>query len=507
MQILELLRDIRSYCGQRLTEGLPDDVIKRFADRDERLETAVREANELHHELRESYGDILAMDEKDQVVAIQGHYVNFYPDDAVNPYVSLAARGPWIVTTGGAVLHDNGGYGMLGLGHAPERVLTAMAGGHVMANIMTANLSQLEMIRALEAEIGHTRGSCPFHRFLCLNSGSESVTVAARISDINTKTMTDEGGRHAGKPVKRLSLKGGFHGRTQRPAQFSDSTRGTYRKYLATFRDDEDLLTVPPNDEDALRAVFERAESEGWFIEAMFMEPVMGEGDPGMAVTPGFYRLARELTEAHGAMLLVDSIQAGLRAQGTLSIVDYPGFESMPAPDMETYSKALNAGQYPLSVLAMNERAAGMYRKGVYGNTMTSAPRAMDVGCAVLASITDELRENIRARGKEFLEKLEALAKELNGPITKVQGTGLLFSCELDDSYKCYGADSTEEYLRRKGIGVIHGGRNSLRFTPHFAITGEEVDLVVDAVRDALVNGPRLEKAITDDEEARVSNL
>ena len=67
-----------------------------------------------------------------------------------------------------------------------------------------------------------------------------------------------------------------------------------------------------------------------------------------------------------------------------LSIVDYPGFEGLDAPDMETYSKALNAAQYPLSVLAVNERAAGLYRKGVYGNTMTTNPRALDVACAVL---------------------------------------------------------------------------------------------------------------------------
>ena len=51
---------------------------------------------------------------------------------------------------------------------------------------------------------------------------------------------------------------------------------------------------------------------------------------------------------------MVDSIQAGLRAHGTLSIVDYPGFEDAESPDIEAYSKALNAGQYPLSVLAMN---------------------------------------------------------------------------------------------------------------------------------------------------------
>ena len=70
----------------------------------------------------------------------------------------------------------------------------------------------------------------------------------------------------------------------------------------------------------------------------------------------------------------MDSIQAGLRAHGVLSIVDYPNFEKAEAPDMETFSKALNAGQYPLSVLAVNARAAGLYRKGTYGNTMTTNP-------------------------------------------------------------------------------------------------------------------------------------
>jgi len=162
---------------------------------------------------------------------------------------------------------------------------------------------------------------------------------------------------------------------------------------------------------------------------------------------------------------------------------------------METYSKALNAGQYPLSVLAVNERAADLYRKGVYGNTMTTNPRAMDVACAVLSQLSDSVRQNIRARGKEFVEKLQKLQHELPGLITKVQGTGLLFSCELADDFKCYGAGSTEEFMRERGIGVIHGGANSLRFTPHFNVSSAEVDLVVNAVKVALLSGPRKSSA------------
>jgi acetylornithine/succinyldiaminopimelate/putrescine aminotransferase len=434
----------------------------------------------------------MGLDELAQVDTIQAGLVNFYARDAVNPYVSLAARGPWIITTKGAVIHDNGGYGMLGFGHVPGPVIEAMSRPQVMANVMTPSLSQLRLVEGLKKEIGRNRvDGCPFSHFLAVNSGSESVSVASRITDVNAKIMTDPGGRYAGKPVKKLSLTGGFHGRTGRPAQFSDSTRASYRSHLASYRDREDLITVEPNDVAGLRQAFATADAEGIFIEALFMEPVMGEGDPGQAVIPEFYAAARELTAEHGSVLLMDSIQAGLRSTGNLSVVDYPGFEGLPSPDLETYSKAMNAGQYPLSILAMTPKAAGLYRKGIYGNTMTANPRAMDVGTAVLGMVTDQVRANIVARGEEFLVKFQALADELGGPITKVQGTGLLFSCELSPEYKAYGTGSAEEYMRLNGIGVIHGGENSLRFTPHFLITSEEVDLMVEQLKDAMVNGPK----------------
>ena len=255
------------------------------------------------------------------------------------------------------------------------------------------------------------------------------------------------------------------------------------------------VLTVEPYDIDALKKVFADADANGWFIEAMFLEPVMGEGDPGRAVPRAFYDIARELTKAHGALLLIDSIQAGLRAHGVLSIVDYAGFEGIDPPDMETYSKALNAAQYPLSVLAVNARAAGLYRKGTYGNTMTANPRALDVACTVLGLLTPELRANIRTRGKEAIAKLEALKTELPGLITKVQGTGLLFSCELSREFKGYGTGSTEEWMREHGIGVIHGGENSLRFTPGFNIQSDELDLLIGMVKRALLEGPRVAQA------------
>lgn len=493
MSSVQKLNEMRAFAGPRQTIGLADATLERLLPNFPQLVTAIDQAYAYWSCYKLEYPDWFKLPEKDLILKLQDGYVNFYKDEAINPYVALAAHGPWIVTTHGAVIHDNGGYGMLGLGQGPSKVIKAMSGDYVMANIMTASFTHRRFLDRMFKEIGRNRPEGkkrPYAKFLCLNSGSESMTVACRISDIQAKLMTDAGGPHAGKKIRFLSQEGSFHGRTERPARASHSSKKSYQ-HLASYRGDTELDTIAAGNIDQLRAAFAKADQDGVFYEAFFIEPVMGEGNPGMPLSRAFYDEARKLTKERGTMLILDSIQAGIRATGDLSICDYPGFEDCDPPDMESYSKAINAGQYPLSVLALTDSAASLYKKGIYGNTMTTNPRALEVACAVLDSLTPELRQNIRDRGAEFLQKFSALAKEFPGVITKVQGTGLLFSVELNqDGYTVLGKKCVELDLRLAGIGVIHGGKNALRFTPHFGITSAEVDLVVDAVRKSLAKGP-----------------
>lgn len=485
---MTVLHQIRNHVGAIITPGLHDSEIKQFLAVDPTLEMAIQEAGLRFTALCEEFGDVYKnADERELITMLQSGFVNFYNPATVNPYVAIAARGPWIVTSHGAVIHDNGGYGMLGAGHGPDAVITSMADNWVMANVMTASFSQKRLEERLRKELGHTRGHCPFEKFICMNSGSESVTVSLRIADVNAKHMTQKGGRHEGKHIKMMAIEQGFHGRTDRPAQISHSCKGKYDQHLASFQNRDNLILVPANDIEALRGAFAEAEANNVFIELLAIEPVQGEGNPGQCVSRAFYDEARKLTLEHGSMLLVDSIQAGIRGQGTLSVVDYEGFQDCEAPDLETWSKAMNAGQYPLSVLGMNARAASLYVTGIYGNTMTTNPRALETAVAVLDSITPALRQNIRDRGEEFVEKFTALQKEYPEIITKVQGTGLLCSAELEPThFPVVGMDAVEPWCRRRGLGVIHGGENALRFTPHFNITSMEIDLIVAVVREAI---------------------
>ena len=483
----DLLIEIRSKSGIPRTVGLGDSIIQEFCQHDSKLVSAINEAHERHSALIEEVGAAtLMLDESNLIEKLQEDFVNFYKPETVNPYIPIAARGPWIITAHGRVIHDNGGYGMHGAGQGPQEIIEAMSDNWVMANVMTPSFSQKRLADALRIEVGHTRGTCPFSHFVCLNSGSESVTIGMRIADVNAKLMTGEGGRHEGKPIKLVALRQAFHGRTQRPATISDSCKDGYRNNLATFRDDN-VIIVEPNDIADLQATFARADQEGFFIEMMAMEPIQGEGSPGQCITREFYDEARRLTKEHGSLLLVDSIQAGLRGQGCLSVVDYDGFQDAEVPDLETWSKALNAGQYPLSVLGLSEKAAELYVVGIYGNTMTTNPRALETAVAVLNRITPEMRQNIRESGAEFLSKLEDLKADYPDCVTLVQGTGLLLCAELDtDRFPVVGFGGVEEWCREQGLGVIHGGQNALRFTPHFGLSSPEIDMILTIVRNCL---------------------
>lgn len=484
------LLEMSDFCADRSTLGIPESVVSEFLARDDRLVMAIDDAYERHRQLRREPGteSFLRLSEAEQVRQAQSGFLAFYHEQERNPYVPLAARGPWIVTTCGAVVHDSGGYGMLGLGHSPDHVVRELSAPYPMANVMTASLQQPRFRAALDKEIGHRRRRSlrrPYASYACLGSGSEALNLATRISDANAKFQIES--RPDGVRPVFLAIVDGFHGRTDRPGRASHLSRRIYTEHLASYRDSDDLIAVELNDESGLAAAFDRAAAEGYFIEAMVLEPVMGEGSPGRAISPEFYRLARELTYEHGSLLIVDSVQAGLRAQGCLSIVDYPGFEELEPPDLEAFAKAISGGQYPISILAMTASAEKLYANGLYGNTMTGNPRGLAVVASVLESITDHTRRNIGERGREFLDKLTLLKADYPDLVTTVSGCGLLVAIALNPELaEVHGADGVGLDIKRRGINFVPGGRNGIRLTPHFAITSREVDLIVDTIREVV---------------------
>ncbi len=205
--LLNKLHEMRDCGGPAITRGLSDEVILDFLRERDDLALAIDRAYEAFMGFKKTHPDFLTLEEGEQIHKAHAGLTNFYARDAVNPFVAVGGAGPWLITLKGAVVYDVGGYGMLGFGHTPQAVLDAMNQTHVMANVMTASVQMIDFVDALRREIGHTREEgMPFESLLCLNSGSELMSAAARITDIHTKKLTDPGGRYEGRKVCGLTL-------------------------------------------------------------------------------------------------------------------------------------------------------------------------------------------------------------------------------------------------------------------------------------------------------------
>ena len=151
---------------------------------------------------------------------LANQYPNFYSKDSIQPYLPIAAKGPWILTNENKLIYDVGGYGMLGLGHNPPEVNKVLGKDQVMANIMTPNISQYNFWNRIKKELDPS-----YKSISCLNSGSEANTLAMRLANI-----------HNNKNPVTVSMIGSFHGRTEKPALASQSCRNAYQNNLYDYK-------------------------------------------------------------------------------------------------------------------------------------------------------------------------------------------------------------------------------------------------------------------------------
>lgn len=436
--------------------GIPCSILDRFRE-NQTLKSLVKNSQylinrEQHHNIKN----------------IQKNIINFYDSDNIAPFLPVAAQGPWILGSQGQIIYDVGGYGMLSFGHNPSWSTEILSQPQVMANIMTPNIIQQKMTQTLQSHIGVNREEgCPYSHFAFLNSGSEAMELALRICDLSQEE----------KPSAFIVIKKGFHGRTGQASRISDSCLPKYRKYLKSFQRELPVVAIEMNNWSQCLNTF-RSVSHQYHVEAVIAEPIMGEGNPGKLMELQFYRLLRRLTKKYNSKLIIDSVQAGFRGTGFLSATDYFHLRREEPPDIEIFSKAINGGQYPLSVLAATPDIHLQFQSGIYGNTMTGNPRALSIGIETLNQVTPEIRSNIVNMGHEFQIMLRSLQKKYPQLVSGVSGTGLLQALHINSDYPVDQFQGLEYQCRMNGLNVIHGGDNALRFTPYFKINKQEIELI-----------------------------
>ncbi|MBF0254825.1 MAG: glutamate-1-semialdehyde 2,1-aminomutase, partial [Candidatus Omnitrophica bacterium] len=216
-----------------------------------------------------------------------------------------------------------------------------------------------------------------------------------------------------------IKFTGGYHGHADALLVRAGSgvlTLGVPGSAGVTSSAVKDTVTLPYNDETALRKTLEQAGSK---IACVIIEPVAA--NMGLIpARPSFLKLARRLTRERGALLIFDEVVTGFRfpeggAQQHFGV----------RPDLTTLGKVIGGG---LPVGAFGGTKAIMRHLAPDGpvyqaGTLSGNPLSMAAGLTVLSRLTHARLQQLSDTTKVFADGLQS-ALRLHNPDCAVVSAG-----------------------------------------------------------------------------------
>jgi len=336
------------------------------------------------------------------------------------------------------------------LGHSHPAIIKAVRkqiGTVAHLSNLYANPVSLELAAKLIEMTGRTDARV----FFC-NSGAEANEAALKLS------------RKTGR--KRIvSTVGAFHGRTM--GALSLTGQPAKRDIFAPII--EKIKYVPYGDRDSMKRAVNNKTA------MVIVEPIQGEN--GVITPPaGYLRQLREICDANGVLLAIDSVQTGMGRTGF-----WFGFEHEEiTPDVITLAKGLGGG-LPLGAMIAIGPAAQLLKPGEHGSTFGGNP----VSCAAgLAAIKEIERRALNEKSLELGEFLKSELLKIDG-VVEVRGRGLLLGIVLAQDW----AKEIANFLLAKGVLVNAPNENTIRIAPPLIVTQKECAKFVKIFAEVLSNG------------------
>ena len=322
---------------------------------------------------------------------------------------------PWsmaVVEASGAYLTDADGkrhldyhaaFGPLILGHNHPRVNAAVRAITDRLDLIGAGVTDIE-VELAETIAQHVASA---ERVLLTNSGSEATYAALRLARAVT-------GRNA-----IVKFQGSYHGwhdavlmnvisPSNKIGQHDPMSLGMLPEVI------RQTIVLPFNDTEAVAETLHHRGSE---IAAIVVE-VIPHNVGCILPRPEFLTALRDLTRAHGVLLIFDEVITGFRH----GLGGYQGMCGV-TPDLSTFAKAMANG-YPIAALV--GKAEFMDRFGpeggvVFAGTYNGHPVGVSAALATIAELEDgAVHGHCFGLARQAAAGLQAIGDELGVPMTVV---------------------------------------------------------------------------------------
>ena len=241
-------------------------------------------------------------------------------------------------------------------------------------------------------------------------------------------------------------------------------------------------------DMDSLRIMEQMLSNPSSGIDApaaFIIEPVQGEG--GLNAASGdFMRGVARLAKEHGALLIVDDIQAGCGRTGTFFSFEEMGIE----PDLIPMAKSFSGMGLPFAALLIKPEY-DIWKPAEHNGTFRGNTHAFVTARVALEKFwkDDSFQKELAEKAVILTTGLQAVADEIQG--AKLKGRGLMQGVDVGSG------DLAEDICARcfeKGLIIETSGAGDevvkvlAAITTPVALYREGLEILLEATREAIAN-------------------
>ena len=346
--------------------------------------------------------------------------------------------------------HCNGG--VFNLGHRHPEIIRAVKEG-----LETYDIGNHHLISKPKAVLGEQLANTMpdgLNQVVYGVSGGEAIDLAIKLA----RGITGKG--------EIVSAVGGYHGHTGLAMAAGDA------RFSKLFQPTpQGFIQVPFNDSESM----EKTVSDK--TAAVLLETI--PATLGM-VTPekDYLSRVRHICDQHGALLILDEVQAGYGRTGTLW-----GFENYNVvPDMVVLGKGMSGGIYPITATVYSEKHASFFREDPFVHISTFG--GSEIGCiAAIETLkitgNDEFLFHVRDLNSYFTKTFNSLGEKYPQLGFKLRGEGLMLGLEFKDEMT---ALFIIKLLFDQGVYVVYSGNDPkvIQFLPVLTISHAEADEIMN---------------------------
>lgn len=343
-----------------------------------------------------------------------------------------------------------GGHAVISIGHTNPHWVKRIE-DQLNQIAFYSNSIKIPLQQQLADKLGKVSGKEDYQLFLC-NSGAEANENALKLASF-----------HNGRK-KIIAFSKAFHGRTSLTVATTDNPN-----IVAPVNENDNVVFLPFNDENALQDYFDKNGKE---VSSVIIEGIQGVGGINVA-TETFLQKIRSLCDEYNAVFIADSVQCGYGRSGKFFSQDHANVNA----DIYTMAKGMGNG-FPVGGIIIAPHIKPKHF--MLGTTFGGNHLACAAALAVLEEIdSKDLIQNAKKVGEHLMNELKNIPELQN-----VRGRGLMIGFDVPEELK----ELKKNLLFKHHIFTGEAKPNVIRLLPSLALTIEEADIFLTAIKEEIKN-------------------